>query len=119
MMESKRSDKHITGFMFYKTTKNYVDQCRAIFGDKVADDFCFEIMYRAIRGKQRIQLPPEVEAVMCSIAPLIEKSRERCAQTIEETETRRQQWLSKKPRNATKDSLSQSSKNKSEEDPSD
>ena len=74
-------------FMFYESFKDSIDLVRKLYSDEEAEIFCMEIITYGVTGEHYSPMRPELEAVMLSIAPLIEKSREH----KEETEA----WLKK------------------------
>lgn len=70
------------GFMFYESYKTTIDKIRKLYGEDEAGMFCLELIRYGVRRERSIEMRPELEAIMKSICPLIEKSKEHKDQAV-------------------------------------
>lgn len=75
-------------FMFYESYKDTINRIRKLYSEEEAGTFCMELVRYGVRRERKETMRPELEAVIRSIYPLIDKSKEHKDETAEAMKNR-------------------------------
>ena len=68
-------------FVFYMSFMESIEQISKLYSKEEAETFCLELIRYGVRRERKVTMRPELEALMLSLCPYIDKSREHLKRT--------------------------------------